>query len=113
MRERLLGGLLLFSLSGVTAVRVPLLMSTASERTQRFVIGRTADLDRFATLPNDLVVAEALRYTEVYGEEVVVVGAAGRPLVESGMAVADVSSQIDAALRNQPAAPVRTVLPWN
>ncbi|MEU7476066.1 HAMP domain-containing sensor histidine kinase [Lentzea sp. NPDC042327] len=113
MRQRLLVVLLLFSLSAVTAFAVPLLMSTASERTQRFVIGRTADLDRFATLPNDLVVAEALRYTEVYGEEVVVVDAAGRPLVESGMAVADVSSQIDAALRNQPAAPVRTVLPWN
>ncbi|KOV85041.1 HAMP domain-containing sensor histidine kinase [Nocardia sp. NRRL S-836] len=113
MRQRLLVVLLLFSLTAVTAFAAPLLLSTASERTQQFVISRTADLDRFATLPGDLVVAEALRYTEVYGEEVVVVDAAGQPLVESGMTVADVSAQIDAALRNQPAAPVPTVLPWN
>ncbi|SER82247.1 Signal transduction histidine kinase [Lentzea xinjiangensis] len=113
MRQRLLVVLLLFSLSAVTAFAFPLLMSTASERTQQFVISRTADLDRFATLPADVVVSEAQRYTEVYGEEVVVVTAAGVPVVESGMAVADVSAQIDAALRNQPAAPVPTVLPWN
>ena len=84
-------------------------MSTASERTQQFVISRTADLDRFATSP-DAVVSEALRHTEVYGEEIVVVDAAGEPVVEAGMKVAEVSEEIDAALRNQPAAPVPIVL---
>jgi signal transduction histidine kinase len=113
MRQRLLLVLLLFSLSAVTAFAVPLLMSTASERTQQFVISRTADLDRFATLPADVVVPEAQRYAEIYGEEVVVVDAAGTPVVEAGMQVSEVSLQIDAALRNQPAAPVPTVLPWN
>ncbi|MFI6094134.1 sensor histidine kinase [Lentzea sp. NPDC051213] len=113
MRQRLLLVLLLFSLSAVTAFALPLLMSTASERTQQFVISRTADLDRFATLPADVVVSEAQRHTEVYGEEVVVVDAAGTPVVEAGMKIAEVSAQIDAALRNQPAAPVPTVLPWN
>src|SRR5688572_32118582 len=108
MRQRLLLVLLLFSLSAVTAFAVPLLMSTASERTQQFVISRTADLDRFATLPADGVVSEARRHTEVYDEEVVVVDAAGSPIVESGMRITDVSAQIDAALRNQPAAPVPT-----
>ncbi|SDF31160.1 Signal transduction histidine kinase [Lentzea fradiae] len=112
MRQRLLLVLLLFSLSAVTAFAFPLLMSTATERTQKFVISRTADLDRFATLPADVVVSEAERYAEVYGEGVVVVDASGRPVVESGMTVADVSAQIEAALRNQPAAPVPTVLPW-
>ncbi|GAA3627848.1 signal transduction histidine kinase [Lentzea atacamensis] len=113
MRQRLLLVLLLFSLSAVTAFAVPLLMSTASERTQQFVISRTADLDRFATLPADVVVSEALRYHEIYGEEVVVVNAAGEPVVEAGMKIAEVSAQIDAALRNQPAAPVPTVMPWS
>ncbi|HEX8864220.1 MAG TPA: HAMP domain-containing protein, partial [Lentzea sp.] len=113
MRRRLLLVLLLFSLSAVTAFALPLLMSTASERTQQFVISRTADLDRFATLPADVVVSEALRYNEIYGEEVVVVNAAGEPVVEAGMTVNDVSAQIDAALRNQPAAPVPTVMPWS
>jgi signal transduction histidine kinase len=113
MRQRLLLVLLLFSLSAVTAFAFPLLMSTASERTQQFVISRTADMDRFATLPADAVVSEALRHTEIYGEEIVVVDAAGEPVVEAGMKVAEVSAQIDAALRNQPAAPVPTVLPWN
>jgi signal transduction histidine kinase len=113
MRQRLLLVLLLFSLSAVTAFAFPLLMSTASERTQQFVISRTADLDRFATLPADVVVSEALRHNEIYGEEVVVVNAAGEPVVEAGMKIAEVSAQIDAALRNQPAAPVPTVLPWS
>jgi signal transduction histidine kinase len=113
MRQRLLLVLLLFSLSAVTAFAFPLLMSTASERTQQFVISRTADLDRFATLPVDVVVSEAERYAEVYGEEIVVVDASGTPVVESGMTAGDVSAQIDAALRNQPAAPVPTVLPWS
>ncbi|MDT7785445.1 MAG: hypothetical protein QOF58_3864 [Pseudonocardiales bacterium] len=113
MRQRLLLVLLLFSLSAVTAFAFPLLMSTAKERTQQFVISRTADLDRFATLPADVVVSEALRYNEIYGEEVVVVNAAGEPVVEAGMKIAEVSAQIDAALRNQPAAPVRTVMPWS
>src|SRR5689334_3642432 len=113
MRQRLLLVLLLFSLSAVTAFAWPLLMSTASERTQQFVISRTADLDRFATLPADVVVSEALRYNEIYGEEVVVVDASGGPVVQAGMTVAEVSAQIDAALRNQPAAPVPTVLPWS
>ena len=113
MRQRLLLVLLLFSLSAVTAFAFPLLMSTASERTQQFVISRTADLDRFATLPSDVVASEAERYAEVYGEEIVVVDAAGTPIVESGMTADDVSAQIDAALRNQPAKPVPTVLPWS
>ncbi|MGI5500995.1 ATP-binding protein [Lentzea sp. CA-135723] len=113
MRQRLLLVLLLFSLSAVTAFAFPLLMSTANERTQQFVISRTADLDRFATLPVDVVVSEAERYAEVYGEEIVVVDAAGTPVVESGMTADDVSAQIDAALRNQPAKTVPTVLPWS
>ncbi|GLZ31540.1 two-component sensor histidine kinase [Lentzea sp. NBRC 105346] len=113
MRQRLLLVLLLFALSAVTAFAVPLLMSTAAERTQQFVIGRTADLDRFAALPSDVVADEATRYTTLYGEEIVVVNAAGEPVVESGMDVLDVKTELEAALRNQPAAPVPTILPWH
>ncbi|TWP46762.1 HAMP domain-containing histidine kinase [Lentzea tibetensis] len=113
MRQRLLLVLLLFSLSAVAAFAVPLLASTASERTQQFVISRTADLDRFAALPRDVVADEAVRYTSLYGEEIVIVDASGGVVVESGMDVLDVPDVIESALRNQPAAPVPTVLPWN
>ncbi|WP_436492987.1 sensor histidine kinase [Actinokineospora sp. HUAS TT18] len=114
MRRRLLLVLLLFSTAAVAAFAVPLLFSTAEERTQRFVISRTADLDRFATLSGDALRAEVVRYTELYGEEVVVVDARRAPVVESGLRAADpaLAPVIDAALRNQPAAPVATVLPW-
>jgi len=37
-----------FSLLAVAAFALPLLASTADERTQRFVLTRTADVERFA-----------------------------------------------------------------
>ncbi len=114
MRRRLLLVLSLFSLAAVTAFALPLLASTAAERTQRFVLARTADLDRFAAYAQQAadpqeaaVLADEVRaHADLYGEGVVVVDQAGRPLVEAGLDERDpgVLGAVDAALRNQPAA---------
>lgn len=114
MRRRLLLVLSLFSLTAVTAFALPLLNSTAAERTQRFVLARSADLDRFAAYAQQVadpqeaaVLAEEVHaHADLYGEGVLVVDQAARPLVEAGLRVQDpgVLAAVDAALRNQPAA---------
>ncbi|MFC4944004.1 HAMP domain-containing sensor histidine kinase [Pseudonocardia sp. GCM10023141] len=123
MRRRLLLGLSAFSIVAVAAFALPLLGSTAAERTQRFVLSRTADLDRFAALAQQIDTPEGLAvldtevraYSSVYGEGVVVVGPAGRLIVQSGLSVGDagVADAIDAALRNQPAAQPDRLGPWS
>ncbi|KAA2266428.1 HAMP domain-containing histidine kinase [Solihabitans fulvus] len=124
MRKRLLVVLLLFSATAVTAFALPLLTSTAAERTQRFVIDRTADVDRFAALAQPAtgggdagqLNAEVRAYTDLYGDSVVVVDARRRPVVESGGLRAtdpSLAPRLDAALRNQAGQPVATVLPWS
>jgi signal transduction histidine kinase len=124
MRRRLLLVLLLFSATAVAAFALPLLSATAAERTQQFVINRTADLDRFAVLAQQTSVTgdntalrdEVTSYTALYGEPVVVVDAQRRAVLQSGDLRADdpaLAGVLDAALRNQPAAPVPTVLPWS
>jgi signal transduction histidine kinase len=113
MRRRLLAVLSAFSLLAVAAFALPLLTSTAAERTQRFVLSRTADLDRFAMLAQqsdaeaDVQLVQEIRaYRELYGEGVVVVDRAGGPQVEVGLHAGDpgVSAAVDGALRNQPVA---------
>ncbi|AXX29548.1 HAMP domain-containing histidine kinase [Actinosynnema pretiosum subsp. pretiosum] len=119
MRRRLLLVLLLFSSAAVAGFAVPLLVTTAAERTQRFALDRTADLDRFAALAqqsratDDLVplTAEVRAHTELYGEPVLIVDARRLPL--AGTNTPDLTTALDAALRNQPTAPVPTVLPWS
>jgi signal transduction histidine kinase len=124
VRRRLLLVLLLFSATAVASFALPLLSTTAAERTQTFVLGRTGDTDRFAALAQqaratgDSVAlrAEVARFTALYGEAVVVVDAQRAAVVESDGLRADdpaLSGVLDAALRNQPAAPVATVLPWS
>ncbi|GAA0642536.1 HAMP domain-containing sensor histidine kinase [Kutzneria viridogrisea] len=124
MRTRLLVVLLAFSATAVAAFAWPLLMVTASERTQQLLISRNADLDRFAVLAQQAettgdsgqLVAEVLRYSSLYGEPVVVANAARKAVVESGGMHLDdpaVTNLIDGALRNEPAPPVPTVQPWS
>lgn len=123
MRRRLLIGLSAFSIVAVAAFALPLLGSAAAERTQRFVLSRTADLDRFAALAQQTdtpegtktLAAEVQAYSEVYGEGVLVVDAAGRPVARSGLSVTDdgVPAAVDAALRNQPAAQPARLAPWS
>ncbi|GAA2676639.1 MULTISPECIES: HAMP domain-containing sensor histidine kinase [Actinosynnema] len=119
MRRRLLLVLLLFSSAAVAGFAVPLLATTAAERTQRFALDRTADLDRFAALAQQSratgdavpLAAEVRAHAELYGEPVLVVDARRAPL--AGTDAPELAGALDAALRNQPAAPVPTVLPWS
>lgn len=122
MRKRLLLVLLSFSVLAVAGFAAPLLRATAAERTQQLVLARTADLDRFAALADHAfssgdttqLIAEVGRYTELYGEPLVVVDANRAPVVETGgMRAAEVAESIDKALRNELAGPVPWLQPWS
>lgn len=124
MRWRLLVALLAFGAAAVAGFAWPLLMSTSAQRTQRLVISRTADLDRFASLADQALTAgdtvaldaELRRYTELYGEPLLVVDARrervlGAPSLDVGDPA--IRAVIDGALRNQPARPVPELRPWS
>lgn len=124
MRTRVLTVVLAFAVLAVAGFAVPLLGVTATQRTEQLVAARTADLDRFAGLAQQAaesgdsgaLTAEVTRYTELYGEAVVVVDARRAPVMQTGgMRAADptVARLIDAALRNQPLAPGGTLRPWS
>ncbi|MDI2029934.1 HAMP domain-containing sensor histidine kinase [Saccharopolyspora sp. TS4A08] len=122
MGKRLLLVLLTFSVLAVAGFAAPLLRATAAERTQQLVLARNADLDRFAGLADrafgtgDATVlrAEARRYTDLYGEPLVVVDASRAPVVETGgVRASDVAGSIDKALRNEPAGSVPWLRPWS
>lgn len=128
MRRRLLLVLSVFSVVAVASFALPLLGSTAAERTQRFVLARAADLDRFAAIAQQSIaqdtaepeaaaeLAQEVRAHEaLYGEGIVVVDGAGRAVVQSGLRGTDpgVAAAVDAALRNQPAAQPERLSPWS
>ncbi|MEE1837627.1 sensor histidine kinase [Streptomyces sp. SP17KL33] len=124
MRTRVLTVVLAFAVLAVAGFAVPLLGVTASQRTQQLVAARTADLDRFAGLAGQAaesgdtgaLTAEVTRYTELYGEAVVVVDARRAPVAQTGgMRAADpaVARLVDAALRNQRVSPGGTLRPWS
>ncbi|GAA4073099.1 HAMP domain-containing sensor histidine kinase [Streptomyces shaanxiensis] len=124
MRTRVLTVVLAFAVLAVAGFAVPLLGVTATQRTEQLVAARTADLDRFAGLADQAaesgdtgaLTAETTRFTELYGEAVVVVDARRAPVVQSGgMRAADpeVARLVDAALRNQPVSPGGTLRPWS
>lgn len=124
MRTRVQTVLLVFGILVVAAFAVPLLLFTASDRTQQLVLARSSALDRFASLMDQAaetgdtsaVVAEARRYTQLYGEPLVVTDVRRAPVVQTGgMRAADpaVAPLIDAALRNQTAHPKGPLRPWS
>ncbi|MFF3378627.1 ATP-binding protein [Streptomyces sp. NPDC002680] len=124
MRTRVQAALLLFVVIAVAAFAVPLLLFTASDRTQQLVLARSADLDRFASLMDQAaatgdtsaVAAEARRYTQLYGEPLVVIDTHRSPVVQTGgMRAADpaVARLLDAALRNQAEHPGGALRPWS
>ncbi|MEA5361367.1 HAMP domain-containing sensor histidine kinase [Amycolatopsis sp., V23-08] len=113
MRTRLLVVLVALALAVVAAFAVPLLLSTAEQRTQELVISRTADVDRFVVLAQQAVDtrdpaalnADATRYADLYGEGVVIVDARRLPLVQAGgLTAADpaVHALVEATMRNEP-----------
>lgn len=124
MRTRVQAALLVFAVLVVAAFAIPLLLFTASDRTQQLVLARSADLDRFASLMDQAaatgdtsaVTAEARRYTQLYGEALVVTDTRRSPVVQTGgMRAADpaVARLLDAALRNQTAHPADSLRPWS
>ncbi|MFJ9537525.1 ATP-binding protein [Streptomyces sp. NPDC101225] len=124
MRTRVQAVLLLFGILATAAFAVPLLLFTASDRTQQLVLARSSDLDRFASLMDQAartgdtsqVVAEARRYTQLYGEPLVVTDLRRTPVVQTGgmrAAQPAVARLIDAALRNQSARPAAALRPWS
>jgi signal transduction histidine kinase len=123
LRRRLLVVLLVFSALAVTAFAWPLLVSTAAERTQVFLIARTADLDRIAAIAQQAVLdndtnelqAEIRAYHQLYSDGLLVVDASGTPLVGSGLGRWDagVGPAIGEALKNQPAALPEDLRPWS
>ncbi|MFC9503863.1 sensor histidine kinase [Streptomyces sp. NPDC057002] len=124
MRTRVLTVVLAFVVLAVAGFAVPLLAVTSAQRTQQLVAARTADLDRFAGLAEQAaesddtgaLTADVRRYTELYGEAVVVVDARRAPVVQTGgLRAADpaVARLVDAALRNQPVSPGGTLRPWS
>lgn len=123
MRRRLLVVLLVFSALAVTAFAWPLLVSTAAERTQGFLIARTADLDRIAAIAQHAVAedeyselrAEVDAYHQLYADGLLVVDTSGRTLVSAGLGRQDygVGLAVAEALKNQPAALPADLRPWS
>ncbi|MEV4598243.1 HAMP domain-containing sensor histidine kinase [Amycolatopsis sp. NPDC049253] len=124
MRTRLLVVLVALALLVVAAFAVPLLASTAEQRTQQLVISRSSDVDRFGVLAQQAVDAhdpaaldaEAERYSALYGEAVVVVDAQRAPLVQTGgltAAAPAVRALVEATMRNEPAPRAERLSPWS
>ncbi|MEU6160212.1 HAMP domain-containing sensor histidine kinase [Streptomyces sp. NPDC047130] len=124
MRSRVQTALLLFVVLTVAAFAVPLLLFTASDRTQQLVLARGSDLDRFGSLMDQaattgdfsVVRAEARRHTELYGEPIVITDVSRRPVVQTGgLRAADpaVAGLVAAALRNQTTHPTHALHPWS
>ncbi|OLR92883.1 sensor histidine kinase [Actinokineospora bangkokensis] len=123
MRRRLLLVLLAFSVLAVAGFAIPLLGSTAANRTYEFTAARTADAARFAALaqpvlaggPADQLRAEVHAHAAVFGDGVVIVDARRAVVAAEGASAADpdVAAAVDAALRNQPRAPLADLRPWS
>lgn len=122
MRRRLLLVLLTFSALAVTAFAWPLLISTASGRTQRFVIARTEDLNRFAVLAQqaslehnyDDLREEVRNYHDLYGDGVLVVDDQGTTVAQAGLTRdAGLEDRIRGALTSQPAILPDDLRPWS
>ncbi|MGH4008205.1 MAG: HAMP domain-containing protein [Pseudonocardiaceae bacterium] len=124
MRRRLLVVLLTFAAVAVTGFALPLLSSTAAERTQRLLIDRTAALDRFAVLAQQAVITgdpaalieEANAYADLYQEEVLILDRQRREIVAAGNITPfdpRLKPLIDGALRNEPGQPLPQLRPWS
>ncbi|GAA1978013.1 HAMP domain-containing sensor histidine kinase [Amycolatopsis minnesotensis] len=124
MRARLLVVLVTVVLAAVAGFAFPLLGTTAEQRTQQLVIARNADVDRFVVLAQQAsdsadaaaLAAEARRYAEVYSESVLVIDARRRVLASAGglsLAQSDVSTRVEAALRNEAGPAVAPLRPWS
>jgi signal transduction histidine kinase len=123
MQRRLLVVFLAISALVVTGFAWPVLVTAAAERTQSFLISRTADLDRIAALAQQAVrdqdytelLAEVWAYHQIYGDGLLVVASDGLPLVRAGLAQDDpgVAAAVAQALENQPTFLPEDLRPWS
>lgn len=123
MRRRLLVVLLAFSALAVAAFAWPLLASTAAGRTQKFLMTRTADLNRIAEIAQQALrtgdrtelTPELDAYHDLYSDGMLVVDNTGRQFAAAGLDSGDpgVAETVAHALRNQPAALPDDFRPWS
>jgi len=115
---RVRGVLVLFSLLAVTALAIPLALSSADRRTATLAEERGRQLTALADeAAVDGVRLQSLvdRYREVYGGEVLVVDADGRAVAASGLDAEDpgVTTAINRALVDEPPPRWDRILPWD
>jgi signal transduction histidine kinase len=123
VRRRLLVVLLAFSALAVTALAWPLLTSTAAERTQVFLMARTADLARITAVAQQAVLdqdynelrTEVDAYHELYGEGLLVVDSRSTQLAAGGLRRTDpgVATAVAEALKSQSTALPADLRPWS
>jgi signal transduction histidine kinase len=124
MRTRVLIVLTIFSLVAVAGLVLPLLATTSQARTQALLLSRVATLDRLAALAREVrdagdlatVQAEASRITEVYGEDLLLVGPSGHPLMSTGSLDLNdpgVRETLASASRNLAQTTLDPVRPWS
>jgi hypothetical protein len=124
MRTRVLIVLTGFSLVAVAGLVLPLLATTSQARTQALLLSRVATLDRLAALAREMrdagdlatVQAEASRMTELYGEDLLLVGPSGRPVMSTGSLDLNdpgVRETLASASRNLAQTTLDPVRPWS
>ena len=141
MRRRIYLALLAVALLAVGGFAVPLLGATAERRTQELVLQRGQDLDRLSLLalaagvggsdadggaaaaaPTSALRAAAERYTDLYGESLLVLDASGTTVVGTGRwsgargrgdLDATTGAVVGRAVLGLPVAEVPEVRPWS
>ncbi|SDQ25614.1 Signal transduction histidine kinase [Leucobacter chromiiresistens] len=123
MRFRVLLPLFVFGVLAVTAILIPVGAAIAESRTQELQLQRGAALQQIAQRASAALAADdpgeldryLNRFSETFGEAVVVVDGAGARLTGSGAPVDDaaISAVISGALRGVPQRDLGTVTPWS
>ncbi|WP_024800382.1 HAMP domain-containing sensor histidine kinase [Nocardia sp. BMG51109] len=122
MRRRLLISLTGFAMAAVLGFAIPLSLTYALSRTQQLWLGRTADTERFAALAEvaiddgdrHSITQEAYRYTDLYGDRLLILDAARAVVVDTGVDARDpaVATALDATQRTRSNSAPGRVLPW-
>ncbi|MEJ6490366.1 HAMP domain-containing sensor histidine kinase [Leucobacter sp. USCH14] len=123
MRFRVLLPLFLFGVLAVTAILIPIGSAIAQSRTQELQLQRSAALQQIVQRASSALALGDVReldhylsrFSETFGEAVVVVDGAGARITASGAPLddAEVSGVISSALRGVPQQDLDTVTPWS
>ncbi|WP_336713791.1 sensor histidine kinase [Arthrobacter sp. USHLN218] len=123
MRNRLLIVLAVLAVLTTATFAIPLSVATAESRTREFILSREADVQRFAGLAENYVVAggdealdeELTSYTDLYAEPIAVVSTRGVAPRSTGLDLLseEVQASISRAVRNQPNPTPPLLTPWS